>query len=119
MSSIFAAKFLISCEFADAQKMVTLMEGCRAHADIEIFPLYDDDLPIKLENMKERFPHISALEETWVAFFPSRESLETFAHLLFSIEFEAAGYIRFVRLNHDESHTILNMDQFHKYIFVK
>ena len=113
----YSSKFLISCEFQDAAAMLTLMEGCHVHADIELFPLWSEDLQLDISTIKERFPHIVALEETWVVFFPTQESLETFTNLLVSIDFACPDYIRFVRVNNDPVPAIFNMDQFHRYVF--
>lgn len=113
----YSSKFLIFCEFKDASSMQTLMDGCEAHAEVDVFPLWSEDLKLDITTIKERFPHIVALEETWVVFFPTQESIETFAHLLATIDFECPDYIRFVRVNDDPVPAIFNMDQFHRYIF--
>ena len=78
MNIKYASKFLISCEFKDASAMQTLLEGCKAHSEVDVFPLWSEDLQLDLSTIKERFPHIVALEETWVAFFPDQNSIETF-----------------------------------------
>lgn len=117
MTTKYASKFLVSCEFKDAVPMQALMTGCEAHADIEVFPLWSEDLKLDISTIKERFPHIVALEETWVVFFSDQESIETFTHLLASIQFECPDYIRFLCVNDDPVPAIFNMDQFHRYVF--
>lgn len=118
MTDYTQRRFLVSCEWSDASSMAVLMEGCRAHADIEAWPLWLEDLQISVPELRARLPHAFKLEETWVAIFPTRPGLETFTHLLASIEFKAADYIRFVEFDARPGVDLVwTLDQFHKHVF--
>lgn len=111
-------RFLVSCEFVDAPQMAVLMEGCKVHAEVDAFPLWTDDMTLSLENFRERLPHIKNMEETWVAIFPTWESLETFCEILATIEFKAPDYIRFVDFDSQPGVDLIwNLSQFHRYVF--
>lgn len=116
--------FLVSCEFEDCAAMAVLMEGCKAHADVESFPVWLTDLNLEkyIGNDKMvglgRFLHLSQFEETWFAIFPTLESLECFTEILATINFHKADYVRFLDFNSmPGTDIILNLPQFHKHVF--
>lgn len=111
-------RFLFSCEFIDASPMAVLMEGCKVHAEVDAFPLWTADMELSLETFRDRLPHIKKLEETWVAVFPTHESLECFTELLATVEFRAPDYIRIVDFDSQPGvDFIWNLTQFHRYVF--
>lgn len=111
-------RFLVSCEFVDACPMSVLMEGCKAHAEVDAFPLWAVDFQTYVGDIVERLPHIKTLEETWVIFFPTRASLETFCELMATVEFKAPDYIRFVDFDSAPGLDLIwSMEQFHRYVF--
>ncbi len=118
MKKDVSTRFLVSCEFADAAAMSVLMEGCRAHADVDAFPLWTADFEPFSDSFLNRLTSVVKLEETWIITFPNRASLETFTELLTSIEFHKPDYIRFVVFDDAfRMDTIFKMDAFHKHVF--
>jgi hypothetical protein len=112
-------RFFVSCEFADASAMAVLMEGCKAHADVDSHPLWSEECKLLLGDFVEGFPaRGEPLEETWMAIFPNDASLMTFAELLATIEFKLPDYVRFVDVDSNPGVTLIfNMKQFHRFVF--
>lgn len=111
-------RFLVSCEFVDSSPMAVLMEGCKAHAEVDAFPLWASEWEADVMALKLMYPHLTTFEETWLAVFPTRESIECFTELLATVDFKAPDYVRLVEyLGTGERGRLFNLEQFHKHIF--
>lgn len=112
-------QFLISCEFADAAALSICLEGLKAHAEVEAFPLWLSETEPPKVVLLARLPHLKQLEETWVVSFPTHESLECFVQLMSSIKFKAESYIRIVEAYvADDCFGIWTTEEFHKAVLV-
>lgn len=112
-------QFLISCEFVDAAPMSICLEGLKAHAEVEAFPLWLVETSPPKTVLMSRLPHLQKLEETWVVSFPTHASLECFVNLVTSINFKAESYIRIVEAYvADDCFGIWALAEFHKAVMV-
>ncbi len=105
-------RFLVTTTFEDAAAMAVLMEGLRAHAEADAFPLWveNESIPPLLYKM---LPYLRSLDDSWVLTLDDAASLETFVTLAATVPWKGA-----VHIAADDALKFWNLDQFHKAVMV-
>ena len=105
-------RFLVTSTFEDAAAMAVLMEGLRAHAEADAFPLWveSEHIPPLLYKM---LPYLNTLDDSWVLTLDDHASLETFSTLMVSVPWKKSIYIAA-----DDALKYWSMAEFHKAVTV-